>query len=198
MQLGAKHVESPFIELGQISTVMYFAYFGLIVPILSISENTLIGINIDTSSKSIITLSSGKVPKGIRSFHATKRLLVDQQFVETVISAAATAYDASRDQFLEAIAQYNNLKAYIAQFGHTENASFLSDNNIPQTVKDNADEMFSKVADHSYEGEHLHSEGRKFLSYVHKEDPNNTVKTNISSKIINNNVVKKAFYNLPK
>ena len=27
MQLGAKHVESPFIEFGQISTAIYFAYF---------------------------------------------------------------------------------------------------------------------------------------------------------------------------
>ena len=41
MQLGAKHVESPFIELGQISTVLYFAHFVLIVPVLSIIENTL-------------------------------------------------------------------------------------------------------------------------------------------------------------
>ena len=45
MQLGAKHVESPFIEFGQISTVLYFAYFILIVPVLSILENTLIDIN---------------------------------------------------------------------------------------------------------------------------------------------------------
>nr|UEX92752.1 apocytochrome b [Ophiocordyceps lanpingensis] len=42
MQLGAKHVESPFIELGQISTVLYFSYFLIIVPVLSIIENTLI------------------------------------------------------------------------------------------------------------------------------------------------------------
>lgn len=42
MQLGAKHVESPFIELGQISTVLYFSYFLVIVPVLSIIENTLI------------------------------------------------------------------------------------------------------------------------------------------------------------
>ena len=42
MQLGAKHVESPFIELGQISTVLYFSYFLIIVPIISIIENTLI------------------------------------------------------------------------------------------------------------------------------------------------------------
>ncbi|GAB4061684.1 hypothetical protein GCM10028775_81480 [Catellatospora paridis] len=33
MQLGAKHVESPFIEFGQISTVLYFAHFIIIVPL---------------------------------------------------------------------------------------------------------------------------------------------------------------------
>ena len=42
MQLGAKHVESPFIELGQISTVIYFVYFIFIVPVLSIIEIILI------------------------------------------------------------------------------------------------------------------------------------------------------------
>ena len=42
MQLGAKHVESPFIELGQISTVLYFSYFLVIVPVVSLIENTLI------------------------------------------------------------------------------------------------------------------------------------------------------------
>ncbi|TVY18660.1 cytochrome b [Lachnellula arida] len=30
MVLGAKHVESPFIEFGQISTVIYFAHFLII------------------------------------------------------------------------------------------------------------------------------------------------------------------------
>lgn len=39
MQLGAKHVESPFIELGQISTVLYFSYFLVIVPTVSLIEN---------------------------------------------------------------------------------------------------------------------------------------------------------------
>nr|UFP91253.1 cytochrome b [Leptogium corticola] len=42
MILGAKHVESPFIEFGQISTVIYFAYFLIIVPLFSLFENTLI------------------------------------------------------------------------------------------------------------------------------------------------------------
>ena len=41
-QLGAKHVESPFIEFGQISTVLYFAYFLILVPSISFLENTLI------------------------------------------------------------------------------------------------------------------------------------------------------------
>ena len=45
MILGAKHVESPFIEFGQISTVIYFAYFLIIVPLFSLFENTLIEYN---------------------------------------------------------------------------------------------------------------------------------------------------------
>ncbi len=39
--LGAKHVESPFIELGQICTVLYFFHFFIIVPAVSLLENTL-------------------------------------------------------------------------------------------------------------------------------------------------------------
>lgn len=45
MQLGAKHVESPFIEFGQISTVLYFSYFVVIVPFVTLIENTLIELN---------------------------------------------------------------------------------------------------------------------------------------------------------
>ena len=42
MQLGAKHVESPFIEFGQISTVLYFSHFLIIVPLISLLENSLV------------------------------------------------------------------------------------------------------------------------------------------------------------
>jgi len=45
MKLGACHVESPFIELGQISTVLYFSYFLFMVPVCSLIENTLIDLN---------------------------------------------------------------------------------------------------------------------------------------------------------
>jgi ubiquinol-cytochrome c reductase cytochrome b subunit len=42
MVLGAKHVESPFIEFGQISTVIYFSHFLIIVPLISLLENSFI------------------------------------------------------------------------------------------------------------------------------------------------------------
>jgi ubiquinol-cytochrome c reductase cytochrome b subunit len=40
MVLGAKHVESPFIELGQIGTLAYFGYFLISVPLTSLFENS--------------------------------------------------------------------------------------------------------------------------------------------------------------
>jgi len=49
MQLGAKHVESPFIEFGQISTVLYFAHFIIIIPFITLLENSLI--DLATNSK---------------------------------------------------------------------------------------------------------------------------------------------------
>ncbi len=43
--LGSKHVEDPFIVFGQISTIFYFLYFIIIVPFISIIENTLMELN---------------------------------------------------------------------------------------------------------------------------------------------------------
>ena len=45
MQIGAKHVETPFIEFGQISTALYFGHFAFIVPAISLIENTLVDIS---------------------------------------------------------------------------------------------------------------------------------------------------------
>jgi len=45
MQLGAKHVESPFIEFGQISTILYFSYFLIILPVVSFIENILVNLS---------------------------------------------------------------------------------------------------------------------------------------------------------
>jgi ubiquinol-cytochrome c reductase cytochrome b subunit len=40
-RLGAVHVEDPFIIMGQIYAVIYFAYFIVILPIVSSLENSL-------------------------------------------------------------------------------------------------------------------------------------------------------------
>ena len=42
MQIGAKHVETPFIEFGQVSTILYFSHFLVIMPLVSFIENTLV------------------------------------------------------------------------------------------------------------------------------------------------------------
>jgi len=39
MILGAKHVETPYIEFGQILTLCYFTYFLCIVPFSAFIEN---------------------------------------------------------------------------------------------------------------------------------------------------------------
>ena len=42
MQLGAKHVESPFIAMGQISAILYFLYFTVVMYGVTIFENTMV------------------------------------------------------------------------------------------------------------------------------------------------------------
>ena len=45
MFLGGKHVEQPYILIGQVATFLYFAWFIIIVPIIGIIENTLVDLN---------------------------------------------------------------------------------------------------------------------------------------------------------
>ena len=40
MWIGSQHPESPYLEIGQISTAFYFAWFLIIVPGIGILENT--------------------------------------------------------------------------------------------------------------------------------------------------------------
>jgi ubiquinol-cytochrome c reductase cytochrome b subunit len=53
MQLGAKHVESPFIEFGQISTILYFSHFLIIVPFVTLLENSLIDLSLSVSKNNV-------------------------------------------------------------------------------------------------------------------------------------------------
>lgn len=49
MWIGSQHPESPFVEVGQIATTFYFAWFLIIVPIISIAENTLMDLATDNN-----------------------------------------------------------------------------------------------------------------------------------------------------
>lgn len=40
--IGSKPVEDPFIFLGQISSILYFSYFLILIPALGHLENTLL------------------------------------------------------------------------------------------------------------------------------------------------------------
>lgn len=81
MVLGAKHVESPFIELGQISTVIYFAYFLIIVPLISLFENSLTELASYNSSK-LITLSG---------LNFKPSPILRMPMLETVVATGATS-----------------------------------------------------------------------------------------------------------
>ena len=63
--LGAKHVESPFIEFGQISTFLYFSYFLFILPVTSLIENTLMDLELSSNNinKSSLISSTNKEKK---------------------------------------------------------------------------------------------------------------------------------------
>ena len=42
--IGAMHPETPYLEIGQIATTLYFLWFIAIVPAIGIIENTLFDI----------------------------------------------------------------------------------------------------------------------------------------------------------
>jgi len=50
MQLGGKHVEDPFIELGQVATILYFGFFLVLVPAASSLENSLADLVLETKT----------------------------------------------------------------------------------------------------------------------------------------------------
>jgi len=41
MWIGSQHPDSPYLEIGQISTAFYFIWFIVIVPLIGLAENTL-------------------------------------------------------------------------------------------------------------------------------------------------------------
>ncbi len=41
MWIGSQHPTTPYVEIGQVATAFYFAWFLIIVPIIGLVENTL-------------------------------------------------------------------------------------------------------------------------------------------------------------
>jgi ubiquinol-cytochrome c reductase cytochrome b subunit len=98
MILGAKHVESPFIELGQISTVLYFSHFLIIVPVISLLENSLIELssfsidkrqyeNVKKDNSNLLILKSAFFPLNLILKHFTLRNVIIGIFMLAFISA---------------------------------------------------------------------------------------------------------------
>ena len=55
MTLGAKHVESPFIEFGQISTAIYFSFFIVLLPLAGLIENTVVFFSTGKNSTTVLS-----------------------------------------------------------------------------------------------------------------------------------------------
>lgn len=63
MILGAKHVETPYIELGQICTFLYFAWFILLIPVVSTTENIITDIHSPHTTKGSLDSASVSASK---------------------------------------------------------------------------------------------------------------------------------------
>ena len=181
MQLGAKHVESPFIEFGQIITVLYFALFIFIVPFVSLIENTLIDLNTTLRSKiSIIKPFLGT--KGIRYFHATKSLSVYEGIdIYIFTDACINFYTVSKTCYYQAIAEYANLKIYMLQHGYTVPFAFNTDITILENVKEIAAQKFDVVVKHVNDAEEAEENGRAMLRGLHRKDVTNANRTSLTS-----------------
>ena len=51
MWIGSQHPATPYIEIGQIATALYFSYFLILVPAIGIIENTLMDISLSSKIK---------------------------------------------------------------------------------------------------------------------------------------------------
>ena len=41
MWIGSQHPTTPFVEVGQVATALYFAWFIIFIPLIGIIENSL-------------------------------------------------------------------------------------------------------------------------------------------------------------
>jgi len=48
MWIGSQHPETPYVEVGQVATAFYFAWFLVLVPFIGLLENTLLDVATDS------------------------------------------------------------------------------------------------------------------------------------------------------
>ena len=53
MWIGSQHPETPFVEIGQVATAFYFAWFLIIVPAIGLTENSLIDLNLENKENGL-------------------------------------------------------------------------------------------------------------------------------------------------
>ena len=61
MWIGSQHPNTPYVEIGQIATAFYFAWFILIVPMVGLLENSLM--DIATENKELAYSNGAKTEK---------------------------------------------------------------------------------------------------------------------------------------
>jgi ubiquinol-cytochrome c reductase cytochrome b subunit len=97
MQLGAKHVETPFIEFGQISTAIYFSYFLIMVPFLSLLENSLIELSEYKESESLRFSKENKLAEFKNRFNVKHSNVMISTIVITLLIVSNSVYTLSCD-----------------------------------------------------------------------------------------------------
>jgi len=63
MWIGSQHPETPYVEIGQIATAFYFAWFLIIVPFIGLFENTLSDLAINSNNTKLTPPFPNKRPK---------------------------------------------------------------------------------------------------------------------------------------
>ena len=73
MFIGSQHVESPYVEIGQVATALYFGWFLVLVPMIGVIENTLMDIALDEQNNANIELKSTNNASSKISLYSTKQ-----------------------------------------------------------------------------------------------------------------------------
>jgi heme/copper-type cytochrome/quinol oxidase subunit 2 len=120
MQIGAKHAESPFIEVGQVATVIYFSYFLVIIPLITLIENSMIELSYESNMETENKYNG--ISKANNMFTAIVTTLVVLLFSSNIITLYSDAptpwglyFQDSASPQMEALEElHDNIMFYLA------------------------------------------------------------------------------------